>query len=89
MTKPKTALMTPHLDPRRPSGQLRKTTVTVDEAAARSAQEELGTTTLTATVNAALREIAARAARRRFVARLSKGEGIDLADPEVMRSAWR
>ena len=69
--------------------RLRKTTVAVDEAAALSAQEELGTSTLSATVNAALREIAARAARRRFIQRLASGLGTDAADPEVMRSAWR
>ena len=69
--------------------RLRKTTVAVDDAAALSAQAELGTRTLSATVNAALREIAARAARRRFVERMSAGEGTEADDAEVMRSAWR
>ena len=72
-----------------PAPNLRKTTVAVDDAAALSAQHELGTRTLTATVNAALREIAARAARRRFVEQMSAGAGTEAGDAEVMRSAWR
>ena len=67
----------------------RKTTIAVDRQAAREAQEELGTSTLVETVNGALREVAARASRRRFVERLSQRKDIDLDDPEVMGSAWR
>ena len=67
----------------------RKTTIAVDRRAAREAQEELGTSKLVDTVNAALREIAARAPRRRFVERLSQHKDIELDDPSVMRSAWR
>lgn len=67
----------------------RKTTIAVDRRAAREAQEELGTSTLVDTVNVALREIAARASRRRFVERLSQHKDIELDDPSVMRSAWR
>jgi Arc/MetJ family transcription regulator len=65
---------------------MRRTTVAVDDVAARSAQEELGTRTLSDTVNAALREIAARHARRRFIERMSAGRGSGVDD---MRSAWR
>jgi 2,3-bisphosphoglycerate-independent phosphoglycerate mutase len=50
----------------------RKTTIAVDRRAARQAQDELSTSMLVDTVNAALREIAARAPRRRFVERLSQ-----------------
>jgi Arc/MetJ family transcription regulator len=67
----------------------RKTTVAVDRDAARKAQEELGTSTLVDTVNTALREVAARAPRHRFVERLSQQKEIELADPNAMRSAWR
>jgi len=67
----------------------RKTTIAVDRRAARAAQEELGTSTLVETVNAALREIAARASRRRFVERLSQHQDMELDDASVMRSAWR
>lgn len=67
----------------------RKTTIAVDRQAAREAQDELGTSTLVDTVNGALREVAARASRRRFVERLSRGKDIELGDADVMRSAWR
>ena len=70
-------------------GHERKTTIAVDRRAAREAQDELGTSTLVETVNAALREIAARSSRRRFVERLSQHKDIELDDPSVMRSAWR
>jgi Arc/MetJ family transcription regulator len=70
-------------------GRERKTTIAVDRQAARQAQDELGTSTLVDTVNGALREIAARASRRRFLERLSKHKDIELDDPDVMRSAWR
>jgi Arc/MetJ family transcription regulator len=66
-----------------------KTTIAVDRQAAKAAQQELGTSTLVDTVNAALREIAARGARRRFVERLSMRDGLELHDDDVMRSAWR
>jgi Arc/MetJ family transcription regulator len=71
------------------SSRGRKTTIAVDRQAARQAQVELGTSNLVDTVNGALREIAARASRRRFVERLSKHKDIELDDPTVMRSAWR
>jgi Arc/MetJ family transcription regulator len=67
----------------------RKTTIAVDRQAARQAQDELGTSTLVDTVNGALREVAARASRRRFVERLSQHKDIELDDSDVMRSAWR
>jgi hypothetical protein len=40
-------------------------------------------------VNAALREVAALAARRRDLQRLASGGLPDLEDDEVMRAAWR
>ena len=72
-----------------PASSERKTTIAVDRQAARAAQDELGTSTLVDTVNGALREVAARASRRRFVERLSQRKDIDLGDADVMRSAWR
>jgi Arc/MetJ family transcription regulator len=71
------------------SSHERKTTIAVDRQAAREAQDELGTSTLVDTVNGALREVAARASRRRFVERLCQNKDIELDDPDVMRSAWR
>ena len=66
-----------------------KTLIDVDEEYLAAAQEALHTTTKRDTVNAALREVAALAARRRDLQRLVSGGLSDLADEEVMRAAWR
>jgi Arc/MetJ family transcription regulator len=68
---------------------VRKTTIAIDEDLAALAGQALGTRGLTATVNQAMREVVALAARRRFVERLRAMDGIDLVDPEVMSGAWR
>ena len=68
---------------------MRKTTITIDEAAAAEASRVLGTRGLTETVNRSMREVAAMAARRRFVERLRRMDGMDLDDPDVMAGAWR
>src|ERR1035441_3827281 len=54
-----------------------------------AAQEALHTETKKDTVNAALREVAALAARRRDLRRLASGGLPDLEDDDVMRAAWR
>ena len=46
-------------------------------------------TTSSDTVNAALREVAALAARRRDLHRLTSGGLPDLEDEDVMRAAWQ
>jgi Arc/MetJ family transcription regulator len=66
-----------------------KTLVDIDEAYLRAAQEVLQTETKKDTINAALRAVAALAARRRDLQRLAAGELPDLADAEVMRAAWQ
>lgn len=66
-----------------------KTLVDVDEEQLVAAQKELGTRTKKDTVNAALRQVTALAARRRDLERLAAGELPDLVDDEVMRAAWR
>jgi hypothetical protein len=77
------------MTPKAGIGRERKTTIAVDRQAAREAQDELGTSTLVETVNGALREVAARASRRRFIDRLAQRKDIELDDPGVMGSAWR
>jgi Arc/MetJ family transcription regulator len=67
---------------------VRKTTVAIDEDLAARAGRALGTRGLTATVNEAMREVVALAARRQFVERLRRMDGMDLDDPEVMSGAW-
>ncbi len=66
-----------------------KTLIDVDEQYLAAAQEVLHTETKKDTVNAALREVAALAARRRDLQRLESGSLPDLEDEEVMRGAWR
>ena len=66
-----------------------KTLIDVDEEYLAAAQEVLHTETKKDTVNAALRAVAALAARRRDLQRLAGGGLPDLQDAEVMRAAWQ
>lgn len=66
-----------------------KTLIDVDERYLTAAAEALHTTTKKDTVNAALREAAALAARRRDLRRLTSTTLPDLHDQDVMRQAWR
>ena len=66
-----------------------RTTVDIDRDAFDLAQGELGTRGLSATVNAALREVTALAARRRDLHRLTSRGLPDLEDEDVMRAAWQ
>lgn len=65
-----------------------RTVIDLDEVSLKAAAEVLGTTTKVATVNRALAEIAARRVRLRFLEDLDRAAA-DLADPKVMRDAWR
>ncbi len=66
-----------------------KTLIDVDEEYLAAAQQALHTETKKDTVNAALRAVAALAARRRDLRRLASGGLPDLEDEQVMRSAWQ
>jgi Arc/MetJ family transcription regulator len=66
-----------------------KTLIDVDEDYLAAAQQVLHTETKKDTVNAALREVTALAARRRDLQRLTSGELPDLLDEQVMRAAWQ
>ena len=66
-----------------------KTLIDVNEEDLAAAQQALNTETKKDTVNAALRAVAALAARRRDLQRLVSGGLPDLEDAEVMRAAWR
>jgi Arc/MetJ family transcription regulator len=66
-----------------------KTPIDVDEEYLAAAQQALHTRTKKDTVNAALRTVAALAARRRDLQRLASGGLPDLEDEQVMRSAWQ
>ena len=66
-----------------------KTLVEIDDEYLAAAQQALGTATKKDTVNAALREVAALAARRRDLQRLTSGALPDLEDQDVMQAAWQ
>jgi Arc/MetJ family transcription regulator len=68
---------------------LTKTLIDIDEEQLAAAQEVLKTQTKKDTVNAALRQVTALAARRRDLQRLTSGALPDLFDEEVMRAAWQ
>jgi Arc/MetJ family transcription regulator len=74
---------------KREEAAMAKTLIDLDEQYLAAAQRELGTTTKKDTVNAALREVAALAARRRDLQRLTAHGLPDLEDEEVMRAAWQ
>lgn len=65
-----------------------KTLIDIDEVALAAAQLALGSSTKKDTVNRALAEVVALAARRRDIARLCGAETVDLGDAEVMTAAW-
>jgi Arc/MetJ family transcription regulator len=66
-----------------------KTLIDVDDDDLAAAQQVLHTKTKKDTVNVALREVVALAARRRDLERLTSGALSDLADDDVMRAAWQ
>ena len=66
-----------------------KTLIEIDDEYLEAAQQALGTTTKKDTVNAALREVTALAARRRDLHRLTSGDLPDLEDEDVMQAAWQ
>jgi Arc/MetJ family transcription regulator len=66
-----------------------KTLIDVDEDQLTAAQQVLQTTTKKDTVNRALAEVVAIAARRRDLARLRSEDASDLGHVEIMTSAWR
>ena len=67
----------------------RKTSVEIDEELLEEVRHILGTSTLKETVNEAFLEVLRERARREEVEALAEMRGMELDDPEVMRSAWR
>ena len=66
-----------------------KTLIEIDDDYLAAAQQALGTATKKDTVNAALREVAALAARRRDLQRLTSRGLPYLEDQDVMQAAWQ
>ena len=65
------------------------TNLAIDDKLLEEAQQISGHRTKKDTVNAALREVTALAARRRDLQRLTSRGLPDLEDEDVMRAAWR
>lgn len=66
-----------------------KRLVDIDDELLKDATHVLGTETMKQTVNRALEEVVRASRRRRHADRLSRRQGLDLHDPEVMAKAWR
>ena len=66
-----------------------RTVVDIDENSLREARAALGTTTKVETVNRALAEVAALAARRRDLKRLVSGDLSALGDEDLYHAAWQ
>lgn len=68
---------------------MRKTTLSIDDEKLIQAREILGTTGITDTIDAALRQVVRRQATDNLIERMSSLEGLDLGDREAMADAWR
>lgn len=66
-----------------------KRLVDIDDDLLAAARTALATATIKETVNRALADAAALAARRRFLDRMVRHGQPDLDDPGVMAGAWR
>lgn len=66
-----------------------KRLVDIDDDLLAEARVLTGAATMKEAVNAALQQVIDSELRRRHLLRLESGTGIDLADEEVMRDAWR
>ena len=66
-----------------------KTSVDIDDDLLEQARGLLGTSSIKETIHSALREIVRAEARRQEVAALVSMDGLDLADEEIMKHAWR
>lgn len=66
-----------------------KRLVDIDDELLAQARQLIGAPTIKETVNTSLREIIRAELRRRHLKRLMSGEGIDLADKQVLSDAWR
>ena len=62
---------------------MRRTTIEIEDALLRQAQEALGTKGLKATVDRAFREVVRQMLRRRLAKRIEEGEGVDRS-PELL-----
>ena len=74
-----------YLEEERRDSHMTKTSLSIDREKADAAAVLLGTTTLTATIDAALTEIINMARRRRLIERMKRDGGIGPSDAERRR----
>ena len=68
---------------------MQKTTLVLDQSKLARVRKELGTRGIRDTVDRALDEVLALAARRKLLERLKSMKGLDLKKSAVMAEAWR
>ena len=66
-----------------------KTSVDIDNDLLEQTRSLLGTSSIRETIHCALLEVVRAAARRQEVEALVTMDGLDLADREIMKNAWR
>ena len=66
-----------------------KTSVDIDDNLLEQTRNVLGTSSIRETIHRALLEVVRAAARRQEVEALVTMDGLDLADTEIMKNAWR
>ena len=65
-----------------------KKLIDIDDRLLDQAKDLLGVDTMKEVVDLALRELVSNELRRRHLRRLISGDGVDLADEQVMSRAW-
>ena len=68
---------------------MRKTSVNIDDDLLEQARTLLGASSIRETIDRALRQVVQAAARREEIDALTRMDGLDLADEEIMANAWR
>ncbi len=67
----------------------RKTSLAIDPGKVETAREILGTKSMTDTIDAALDAILQQEAARKLIEILDTPGALELANPDVMKGAWR
>lgn len=68
---------------------MRKTSVNIDDDLLERARTLLGASSIRETIDRALRQVVQPAARQEEIDALTRMDGLDLADEEIMANAWR
>lgn len=66
-----------------------KKLIEIDDHLLDQAKDLLGLETMNEVVDLSLRELVSNELRRRHLRRLTSGDGVDLADEQILSRAWR